>query len=319
MGDQNLNAGSHSEQSMPILFVQALPSILKTGVTRQRTCDHKTNFKTLGSHGRQATLMSTTPETEKRVEERAKLPVKSTGRWTENIARGPRSISLALIWGVFLMYALFLAPGEGVSPVITEILKHPFNPDVNTIYFSIFNLLGAIGAVYVALLAPAEDEQPVPLGPFGFASLFLGYFGIGPYLALRNFCPQETSKSKLRRLGKITESKAFALGLVVFSIVFYALALGAGDEAGLRDALFYTRTSELVQLFQTDRLVNVSMVDFTLLTLLIWGPLGEDMQRRRLLSEQSPVDAFTALIIMAAPVLGPSLYLLLRPSLKTDE
>ena len=239
----------------------------------------------------------------------------TTTATSSNIRLGPRGVFVLGVWLSFLIYAAFFSPGEAASPILFEIVKHPLKPHVNTIYFAIFNMLGALGAIYPALLASGEVYQPVPLLPFGVGSLFTGFFSIGPYLAVRKFRSKFDTNKKLTRLASITESKAFGTGLLAFALFCYAIALGVMDEPGTRDALFYERTIELRSLFKTDKLVNVSMIDFALLSVFMWGPLTEDMARRSLFSEKSPTDILTALIILTAPVLGPSLYLVLRPSL----
>ena len=64
-------------------------------------------------------------------------------------------------------------------------------------------------------------------------------------------------------------------------------------------------------LFDTVSLVNVSACDLIVLSAAVFLPMREDMKRRGWEDRSAAAVAFCAL-----PVLGPALYLLLRPSLE---
>lgn len=72
-----------------------------------------------------------------------------------------------------------------------------------------------------------------------------------------------------------------------------------------------TQVAEYGDLFDTVSLVNVSACDLVVLSLMVYLPMREDMKRRGWEDQTAAAVAFCAL-----PVLGPSLYLLLRPSLE---
>ncbi|CAN0505828.1 unnamed protein product, partial [Laminaria digitata] len=62
------------------------------------------------------------------------------------------------------------------------------------IFASIFNGLGIFPAVMASVLcgggAFAKGRQPVSPQPFVFGAFALGFFSVGPYLALRNYLPE---------------------------------------------------------------------------------------------------------------------------------
>ena len=89
--------------------------------------------------------------------------------------------------------------------------------------------------------------------------------------------------------------------LFALYLAFFAMT-GADWQSNLNDFL---------SLFNSQRLVHVSTLDFMLLSIAMADPLGEDMARRGV--EGSPLKY--ALL----PVFGPLLYLLTRPGLERDE
>ena len=67
------------------------------------------------------------------------------------------------------------------------------------------------------------------------------------------------------------------------------------------------------QLFGSGQLVHVSTLDLAVLSVLMWGIIGEDARRRDWFSPAKMVP------FVALPVLGPALYLLARPGLPGSE
>ena len=72
------------------------------------------------------------------------------------------------------------------------------------------------------------------------------------------------------------------------------------------------------ELFATSKLVHVSTIDLAVLSTFAFEPIREDMARRGWWDEGSPTDAQRnrLLAFCAVPVLGPSLYVALRPPLQ---
>lgn len=76
-------------------------------------------------------------------------------------------------------------------------LDDTFGPET-AVFSSIFNALGFLPAMMASLLcgggAFAKGRQPVPPQPFVFGAFALGFFALGPYLALRNYLPEVDSE-----------------------------------------------------------------------------------------------------------------------------
>lgn len=63
--------------------------------------------------------------------------------------------------------------------------SNPFDSEVNSIFVFIFNGLGVLPALHFSFLLPREKGDSLKAWPFFVASLFLGFFALGPYLGLR--------------------------------------------------------------------------------------------------------------------------------------
>lgn len=124
--------------------------------------------------------------------------------------------------------------------------------------------------------------------------------------------PLPFGHSTLLRVG---ESKLFAAGLVAAATWCYVTAfvpLGAPVEAW--DLILYARAVDWGVLATADRLVAATTADLGFMSVAVWGPLTEDMRRRRLYGG-GWADVVFALSVVAVPVFGVALYALLRPPL----
>lgn len=176
--------------------------------------------------------------------------------------------SCLALWISFTYYAFNLAPPDADTAttlaLIQQTVSAPFGGEVNPIYSTVFNLLGVYPAMYAALLLPGAGgkKQSIPAQPFVFGSFALGFFGLGPYLAFRN---KNTSglKSEAGFGNGLFESKlTAALLLIGASFLVYsgiATPLGSGAD----------KWADFVQLFSSQRLVHVSTIDFTVLSLTV--------------------------------------------------
>ena len=224
----------------------------------------------------------------------------------------PRLAYLAL-WLGLLGYAFVLSPGGSVeagavdAALIQTMISTPFDGTAPTIFTALFNALGILPAIYASLLLPGtKNGQKVPGLPFVLSSFALGFFGVGPYLGLRN--KRENVTQATRGRGSIIfEFKGTSLAMLAFGVylLYYAIA---GDYVGADTT---DRLTGFIELFKTQRLAHVSTIDFTILSLAVADPMAEDMKRRGYSS--LPAAAFAAV-----PVLGPCLYLLIRPSLPKE-
>ncbi|GAB5355670.1 hypothetical protein AAMO2058_000225500 [Amorphochlora amoebiformis] len=228
--------------------------------------------------------------------------------------RGGR-LGILVTWMVFALYALGFAPGGSPESaandqqILQALFTNPFDLSVNPVFVFIFNSLGVIPMVYASLLLPgATDQKPLRAGPFVGASFALGFFALGPYLATREERADPKQLTELSGPAGFLEKKIFSglvLGVAIGLSVFLAQSLINSDISAL--------LSGYLDLFKSQRFVHVSSLDFMVLSVLIYGPILEDMKRRGV------GDETKALLYSALPVLGPSIYLLTRPGLSATS
>lgn len=125
---------------------------------------------------------------------------------------------------------------------------------------------------------------------------------MGPYLALRRFQPSPGASPSNRWVARIVENKIPAALAFISSLYLVYLATGGGG--GLEAYL---------ELFRTQTLPHVSSLDLLILSVFVADPMREDMLRREWYSG-AKLAAF-----VGVPVVGPCLYLLLRPTLPVEE
>jgi hypothetical protein len=240
-----------------------------------------------------------------------KAEVEEASGWLE-LEKGensPPRLLYGAIWLMLTAYAFNFAPGAGAEAAAVDLqlakkmITTPFDGQGSAIFAAVFNSLGVLPAIYGALLLPGGKRQKLPALAFVSAMFAGGYFAIGPYLALRNRRTEGITQAKTTRgRGSVAfESRLTGLLLTTFSLwlAYYALFSGGDASAAIKQ---YT------ELFWTQRLVHVSTIDAVILSLFVAEPMSEDMQRRGF--DGPPAAAFAAL-----PIIGPSLYLLMRPRL----
>jgi len=189
--------------------------------------------------------------------------------------------------------------------MVMELFANPYAPNFNPIFFIIFNYLGVFPLVYSALLLPGAKNQKLPAAPFLALSVALGYFAVGPYLSTREYRP--AAKNEGGWGLAVLENKVTAVLAAAFIVYNIVIALGIGllGEGAVPGFLDLTGRSQLA---------FVSSLDCTVLSLCVVDPLVEDMRRRGWYA--GPEDLPKALGF-ALPLVGPALYLLLRPALPT--
>ena len=224
----------------------------------------------------------------------------------EFILTPKRATYTALLVGL-LSYAAVLAPGSSPESaaydmeLIKTILSTPFDGTVSPVFVFIFNALGIIPAVLASLLLPGSKDQRIPAAPFVFGSFVVGYFAVAPYLIAREERVDVTYEN--RGFGTDAfESKLTAIALVGFSLYLAVY--------GVTEGVFSESVSSYLELFKTSKLVHVSSIDFTILSLAIYDPMSEDMRRR-------DWKGLPAQVFCAVPVIGPATYLLMRPQLRS--
>lgn len=222
------------------------------------------------------------------------------------------------LWCGLFLYANYFTTQVSVDPemankVLNTAIFTPFDGTLSPVFISIFFFLGILPAMYGALLLPMAKKQRVWAAPFVGASFALGFFGIGPYLGLRNKSPMtEPLAAEDRDIGsRLLEFKGtplFLLGSALYLVYF----LFTGEyTGGVATSSSVDRWQGFVDLFNSQPLARISTVDFAILNLAIWDPLEEDMRRRGFKGPDAKV-------FCAVPIIGPLVYLLLRPSNITE-
>jgi hypothetical protein len=227
----------------------------------------------------------------------------------------PARIAIAIAWVLFGVYAATAAPGEVGADSDTQLILGAINDpsSLNPIFFFIFNSLGLIPAVNLALLLPgSKDQSPLPMLPFAVSSFALGFGAVGPYLAVREPRPNPIARSELGFFTRyVTEGRLYGAGLIAGAIALSVGLLGITDVPLAMDGFS--------QLFASSKLVHVSTIDFAVLSALMFEPMKEDMARRGWWDENaSSSEQLLRLIAFCIPVLGPSAYVLARPALLED-
>lgn len=204
---------------------------------------------------------------------------------------------LGSLWLLFLTYAILLAPPD--SPDTIDLIRRlsigqwqTINPWVVTL----FNIMGIWPLIYSAILYADGRGQRIRAWPFVVGSFALGAFALLPYLALRQPNPvfQGDRSGWVRWLDGPWVGGLVTIGLV--TLLGYGWLNGGPSAWG-----------EFIDLWQHRRFIHVMGLDCCALTLLFPTIVGDDWSRR---AGQGPVP-WVAYI----PLLGPGLYLCLRPPL----
>lgn len=181
---------------------------------------------------------------------------------------------------------------------------------MNPVLISVFNLMGVWPLIYTMLLIPSGrgSKGSPPVWPFAAVSFATGAFALLPYFALwRGEGPPPLPSARERDSWpvKILESKVTAVSAVVGAAVLLTYAATAGGPAW----------KEYDQYFRESQFVHVMSLDFLILASLAPFWLFNDMTVRKW---RGKGDWWWPLLAVL-PVLGPAIYLLLRPPLPEQE
>ncbi len=208
-----------------------------------------------------------------------------------------RKVALWLLWVGFIAYILLLAPPLHLQETLT-LLKNIFTLQwlaINPIILSLFSLVGIWLLIYSGLLFIDGRMQRIPFWPFALASVGSGVLGLLPYLALRE--PNQEFSGQKDAFLRLLDSRFFGIVLSLSTIGLLAYAFVLGDWG------------DFVQQFQGDRFINGMSLAFCLFCLLFPTILGDDIARRHW---NNPQVFWTVALV---PLLGPLVYLCLRPLL----
>ena len=203
---------------------------------------------------------------------------------------------LWLLWAIFIAYTLLLAPLDqpGTLTVIEKLLKLQLE-GINPYLVALFALMGVWPMVYACLLFIDERTQNISAGPALIASNGAGIIGLIPYLLLRQ--PQPHFSGRKDMLIKISDSRWTGIVLLLSTIWLLAWAWLNGDWG------------DYVRQWQSISFVHLITWDFCLMAVIFPSVLGDDMARRGLSDDR----IFWAVSLV--PLLGPLVYLCLRPPL----
>jgi hypothetical protein len=209
-----------------------------------------------------------------------------------------RRVFFATLWLGFLAYAFLYAPPErpDTADLIVS-LSTGETDEIEPILVSLFNLMGVLPAIYSCLIYLDGRGQKISAWPFAIASFAVGGFALLPYLAIRNDAPK--FEGQMNRWLGFWDARLVGIAVTV--------AFGAIAFAGLSHGDW----SAFVEEWQTRRFVNVMSLDFVLLVLCLPALIGDDLKRRGI-HNRTLVWAITFV-----PIVGPLLYLCLRPRQKT--
>jgi len=205
-------------------------------------------------------------------------------------------IILGLLWLCFGLYAFLLAPPDQPDTMNLIInLSTGKWQDINPLIIAIFNLMGIWPLIYTSLLIIDGRDQKIIAWPFAFASFVVGAFAILPYLTLRQ--PNSNFTGKKNLVIKLLDSPWLGVIALITAAILIAYGLINGNW------------SDYWHQWQTSRFIQVMSLDFCLLTLLCPILLQDDLTRRGL------KNPFLLPVISLLPLIGPAIYLIIRPRL----
>lgn len=203
------------------------------------------------------------------------------------------------LWIGLIAYAFLAAPpNQPHTAALIQALLIGQWQGINPLVLALFNLMGIWPITYSCLLFPDGSGQRIPAWPFALVSFAVGAFALLPYLALREAQPYWSGQKNL--LLSVLEARWTGIMLTLATLGFLGYGLVAGDW------------SDFGQQWQSSRFIHVMSLDFCLLCLLFPVLLGDDMARRGVKSQYFWIFALV-------PLLGPLLYLCLRPPLPSPQ
>jgi hypothetical protein len=241
----------------------------------------------------------------------------------ENNNQSLYSAGLLILWCCLLTYIFKLSPNQTptldsfvVLKLVGQKADDPYV--VNPVFEAVFNIMGVYPAIFGALLVPGgrsgrRSEGPLgaalPAWPFVAAAFGLGAYALIPYMALwappspeeapELPPPPEETKGWSRLFLRGAETPVVPALLLAAASYWIFRAASSPASAWL----------EYVRQFDASRLVHATTVDFALCTALVPFWLSLDAEGRRWKGAGSGL----ATLLGFVPVVGPCVYLLLRP------
>ncbi len=214
-----------------------------------------------------------------------------------------KTVGFLSLWLGFVVYAIFLAPNHiPTSDTIDLIVRLSTAQwqEENPIIVCLFNIMGILPLVYLAFLWLDYSGQKINPTPFLVASFFVGVFALLPYLAFRQ--PPSLPADKNKNLATtILSSRLFAVTVAFACIFLLLVAIIKGDW------------QDFWYQWQNSKFIHVMSLDFCLLSLLLPVVVYDDLTARGIDSK----IIFWAITVI--PLIGPLVYLFLRPPYKGEK
>lgn len=266
-------------------------------------------------------------------------------------------VALAL-WAALLFYALNFSPNQTPARDLYLLQKlipgAPGTVDdgvaVNAVFYALFNAMGVMPALYAAVLIPAGRSgggggvagsgrsggsfpPRLPAWPFVAGSFALGFFALGPYLALWTPAPPVASEEDRggprdaaapplpQALEKSGTLGGVFLRALESPITAAVLFVAAASQALIAATAGESAWTEYLRLFDESRFVHVTSLDFCALSAFLPFWVSNDAAARKFGGSGSGGSsgggsgngATLAAAMAAVPLVGPALYLVLRP------
>ena len=207
-----------------------------------------------------------------------------------------RKITLFVIWWLFVIYTLWLAPLDQPDtwPLVRDLLTLQWGK-INAIIPAIFLLMGVWPLIFACLMFLDGRMQNFRAWPYFLASNGTGVICLLPYLFLRDRHQEFVGKKD--KLLRILDRRSTGVALLLSTIALFIYAIIAGDWGNYFEQ------------FQTRPFVHLISIDFCLMCLIfpITSLFDDDMARRGI--NNSRIFWAVALV----PLFGPLVYLCLRP------
>jgi len=221
------------------------------------------------------------------------------------------------LWAGLVAYASWIAPNY-TPELDLEMLKSLLQMggstemSINRVFTALFFVMGTWPGIYAALIVPkGRSGNRVPAWPFLTGSVAFGAFALLPFLALwtpasqEAQCPPSLEDLKARGpagwIPRLLETPFFAWYTLLSVLGCVGLAASAGADGWL----------EFFALFNASKFTHVMTLDFFTLTSLAPFWIDHDARARGWRGRDRWLVP-----LCCAPLLGPALYLVLRPKAK---
>jgi hypothetical protein len=203
----------------------------------------------------------------------------------------------ALLWLALLGYALLPAPPAAPDTAGQVLAMLQFDSSrADPLAIAVFNLLGVLPAAFMALIL-FDAGRPNPW-PFAVGAFVLGGFVLLPYLVVRD--TRAPLADRPGTFARIIGSRTAGVVLLFLATALIGFALIAGSPSAFLAGL------------QSSKFIAVMTADLLALTAALHVAAATDRRRRGIRLADPTAWA------VHVPLLGPLLYLALRPQVPSS-